>query len=170
MAAAPLELEVGSVKECTCSRRAFTRQSWLALVGVATAAAPAVARAGSLFHTRIVISSQGLDVQGEVYRKSIPISDLRLSLARVVDLDREPALRPGVKLYGAGLPSYKSGWYRLKNRDKALVAVARSNLAVYIPTSQGYSLLFGPDQPAELLAAIQNRPAGVQVFLIENAR
>jgi hypothetical protein len=129
-------------------------------------AAPAIVHAGGLFQTRLEVSSQGLYIKGDVFRKTIPMSDLQVPLARTVDLDQEPGLRPWIKIYGVGLPAYHSGWFRLKNRERALLVLTASNLAVYIPTSKGYAVLLSPDRPAEFLAALQRPAVNEQVFLI----
>lgn len=124
---------------------------------------PANARAGDPFHGQMEISSQGLCIKGIVFRKTIPTSDLQVSLARIVDLDQELGLRPWIKLYGIGLPSFRSGWYLLKDREKALVLVTGSPRAVYIPTSRGYALLLSPDRPEEFLATLQSPVPNGQV-------
>jgi hypothetical protein len=126
-----------------------------------------MARAQSLLHTQLAVSSQALDIKGGVYRTTIPMSGLQVPLARIVDLDQERGLRPLLKLYGIGLPSYRSGWYRLRDGEKALVALTRTNRVVYIPTSQGYALLLSPDNPTEFLAALHTPPVNGQVFSIE---
>lgn len=156
------------MKDADTSRRGRARIGWfVVLVGLTILAGPTIAPAGSVFHTRIAVSPQGLEIIGEFFRKAIPMSDLQIAGARIVDLDREPGLRPWLKLYGVGLPGYRSGWYRLHDRQKAVVAVARSNLAVYIPTAKSYAVLVGPDDPAGFLAALQHPADGGRVFTVQ---
>jgi hypothetical protein len=100
----------------------------------------------------------------------IPMSALRLDLARAVDLDEEPGLRPWLRVIGVGMPIYHSGSYRLKDRERALVFQTRSNLAVYIPTSDGYALLLTPERPADFLAALQAPPPAGQTFAMAKGR
>jgi hypothetical protein len=139
---------------------------WMILVGLTTVAVPGVVRAWNLIHTRFEVSAQGLAIKGDLYGRVIPWSTLQVASARLVDLDQEPQYRPWLKMNGAGLPGYHSGWFRLKSREKALVFLTRSNLAVYVPTNQGYAVLVSPERPSEFLAAVQRSGAVVQEFRI----
>ncbi|MDR3637250.1 MAG: PH domain-containing protein [Isosphaeraceae bacterium] len=128
--------------------------------------APAAAR-GSLFGpTHFEVSSQGVTIQGDLYGRFLPASSLQVPLARLVDLDQEPGYRPWIKINGVGLPSYHSGWFRLRNREKALIFLTRTNVAVYVPTTSGYAVLITPERPAEFLATLQQPAAGPAVFRI----
>lgn len=142
----------------------------IALVVAASIAVAAAARAASLFGTQLEVSASGLVFRGDLLRKVIPIAELRLDRARVVDLDREPGLRPTFKLHGVGLPRYRSGWYLLKDGEKALLALIPTRPAVYIPTTRGHAILVSPDRPAEFLEALRAPTAAVQLFPVENGR
>ena len=135
---------------------------------LAILAATAVAQP-ALFHTQLEVSARGLEIDGGIFRKSIPMSELQVPMARIVDLDREPSLRPAFKIYGVGLPTYRSGWFRLKNGQRAAVAVSRPDLAVYVPTTQGYAVLVSPGDPAGFLAALQHPSDAPQTFLVEKS-
>jgi hypothetical protein len=154
----------------TVKNRAATRQRsamyWCVLGWAAILVAPASAREGDQPLRRLEISPQSLCIKGEIIHKTIPMSDLQVPLARIVDFDREPGLRPWIKLYGIGLPFYRSGWFLLKDREKALLALTTSNRAVYIPTCRGYALLLSPDHVEEFLAALQRPAPNGQVFPI----
>ncbi len=133
-------------------------------------AIPASSRAQPLFHPRFEVFPEGLRIKGDLYGRTIPFSALQLPLARIVDLDQERELRPWLKVNGVGLPSYRSGWFRLKDRERALLFLTDRHRAVYIPTNLGYSLLISPDQPVEFLAALQRPPANGQAFSIAKNR
>ena len=139
---------------------------WIILVGLATVAIADATRAGSLIRTRFEVSAQGLAIKGDLYGRVIPWSALQVPSARVVDLDQEPQYRLWLKMNGAGLPGYHSGWFLLKDREKALVFLTRTNLAVYVPTTQGYAVLVSPERPWEFLAALQRSGAVAQEFRI----
>ena len=49
------------------------------------------------------------------------------------------------------MPGLKSGWFRLRNRNKALVAIAGGKRVLWIPTRAGYDLLLQPRNPQALL-------------------
>lgn len=136
-----------------------------ALALVAMVCIPAMGQHPSLVRSRIDVTPAGVRIDGMLFRESIPRAELQLDQARIVDLDQEPGLRPGLKLYGAGLPSYHAGRFRLRDHQKAVVAIGRSNLAVYIPTTRGRAVLIGPDDPAGFLEAVLN-PDGDRVFWV----
>ncbi len=105
---------------------------------------------------RYELSSDGLMLRGDIYgRKPIAAADLRGGAARMVDLDREPDLRPSLRTFGTALPGYRSGWFRLRNGDKALVSLTDPHHVVYVPTTQGFVLLLSPSQPDHFLEALR---------------
>ena len=130
------------------------------LLALITSGWPAEGRGGHLGAVQFEVSAQGVRITGDLYGRFLPTGTLQVGLARVVDLDQEPGYRPWIKTNGIGLPWYRSGWHRLKDREQALVFLTRANVAVYVPTTQGFALLITPDRPAELLAALQH-PTGV---------
>lgn len=80
-----------------------------------------------------------------------------LDRAHRVDFAAEPELAPRWRRVGTGLPGYQSGWFQLRNGEKALLYLTDRSKAVYIPTSQGYSLLLSPANPEAFLAALRSR-------------
>jgi hypothetical protein len=110
--------------------------------------------------TRFEISPDGLRIAGDLYQRTIPIEQLRVDEARVLDLGREDELRPRFRTFGTGLPGYRSGWYRLRNRQKALLYVTDPARVVYIPTTEGYVLMLSAVQPDSMLAALRAVGAG----------
>ena len=109
-------------------------------------------------HARFVVTETGLDLRGDIYGKEVPWNALRMSEARLTDLNRETALRPRSRRLGTGLPGYAAGWFRLNNGERALVYLTRANPVVYVPTNLGYSLLLSPQNPESLLAALRRKP------------
>jgi hypothetical protein len=135
----------------------------LAVLAATSAAQPA------LFHTRLEVSTRGLEIDGGIFRKTIPMAELQVPMARVVDLTQEPGLRPALKIYGVGLPTYRSGWFRLKDGEKAAVALSRPDLAVYVPTTKGYAVLVSPGDMAGFLGALQRPSDASQTFVVEKS-
>jgi hypothetical protein len=154
------------VNDGTTARR-WSAMRWPVIGCMAILAVPAIARGGGLLQPQLEVSTRGLCIEGNVFRKTIAISDLQVPLARVVDLDQQPSLRPWIKIYGVGLPFYRSGWFLLKDREKALLLLRRTTRVVYIPTTRGYALLLSPERPAEFLGALQRPSATARVFSIE---
>ncbi len=109
---------------------------------------------GSL-HSRFEVSDAGLRLRGDLYGQFIPAHAIRGSEVRVVDLTTERALAPAVRTMGTGLPGYRSGWFRLRNGEKALLYLTDGSRAVYVPTSRGYSVLVSPREPERLVRRLQ---------------
>ncbi len=106
---------------------------------------------------RFVLSDSGLDFQGDVYGHRLPWTALRVAEARVVDLEREAALRPRSRRVGTALPGYSAGWFRLGNGERALVYVTTRERVLYVPTTAGYALLLSPADPEAMLADLRRR-------------
>jgi hypothetical protein len=106
--------------------------------------------------SRFEIRADGLRLEGDLYGRLLPKSQLRVDLARRVDLTREEQLRPKWRRIGTALPGYQSGWFRLRNGEKALLYLTDRTRAVYIPTTAGYSLLLSPGDPDGFLAQLRN--------------
>jgi hypothetical protein len=102
------------------------------------------------------VSPAGLRLRGDLYGRLIPADQVRGSLASRVDFATMPELTPVRRTIGTGLPGYKSGWFRLRNGERALLYLTDTNRAVYVPTTAGYSVLLSPQEPDEFLAAVRN--------------
>ena len=102
------------------------------------------------------ISPAGLRLRGDLYGRLIPADQVRGALASRVDFTTMPELTPARRTMGTGLPGYKSGWFRLRNGERALLYLTDTSRAVYVPTSAGYSVLVSPREPDEFLAAVRN--------------
>lgn len=104
-------------------------------------------------------TGDGLRIRGTLFGRTIPATALRLSEARIVDLRTTPTLQPTWRLFGVGLPGYRAGWFRLGNKEKALVFLGRGHRALYIPTSAGYALLIAPNDPDGCLGSLKRGAA-----------
>ena len=100
---------------------------------------------------RITIDAGGVEVATTFYRRRLGWRELRVDEARVISLDEHTQFKPMLKTNGTALPGFRSGWFRMRNRDKALVAMGRGPRVVWVPTTQGYGLLLQPRQPQALL-------------------
>jgi len=106
---------------------------------------------------RFVLSDAGLDFRGDIWGRRVPWPALHLEQARIVDLTREPDLRPRSRRAGTALPGYQAGWFRLRNGQRALVYVTAWNRVLYVPTSAGYALLLSPRDPEAMLGELRRR-------------
>jgi hypothetical protein len=104
---------------------------------------------------RFQVTSDGLRIRGDLYGRFIPAAQLRVEAARRVDLTRPTDLEPKRRTMGGAFPGYQSGWFRLANGEKALLYLSDRRKAVYVPTTDGYSVLISPDDPDAFLAALK---------------
>jgi hypothetical protein len=104
---------------------------------------------------RVDIDPDGLEVATTFYRRRLGWNELQLAQARVVDLDEHTEFKPLLKTNGTALPGLQSGWFRLRNRRKALVAIAGGRRVLHLPTSAGYDLLLQARQPQALLQRLR---------------
>jgi hypothetical protein len=104
---------------------------------------------------RFEVSPDGLRLRGDLYGRLIPAAQLKGASATRVDFSATPDLAPAWRTMGTGLPGYRSGWFRLKNGEKALLYLTDAKRAVYVETTAGYSVLVSPEQPDEFVAAVR---------------
>lgn len=100
---------------------------------------------------RLMLSADSLEVKSSFYSRVVPLSELRLDEARVIDLDERTEFRPAAKSNGYAVPGFHSGHFRLRNREKAFVAIAGERRALWLPTVRDAGLLLQPQQPDALL-------------------
>ena len=131
---------------------------WLVIIVVAVMAlvtAIMVKTALGASKSRFEVSSAGLRIRGDLYGRMIPASVLRGGSARVVDLRIERDLAPVSRRAGTAMPGYRSGWFRLRNGEKALLYLTDPNRSVYIPTTAGYSILLTPQRAEEFVSRVR---------------
>ena len=68
----------------------------------------------------------------------------------IVDLSEHPELKPTLRTFGAGLPGYKLGWFRLANGAKAYLAVS-SDKAVVIKLKDDTLVILTPKNIDEFI-------------------
>jgi hypothetical protein len=105
----------------------------------------------TLMRHRIALHGSALEIATTFHRRVLPLADLRLTAARVVDLDERTEFRPMLKTLGTSFFGFRSGWFRLRNREPALVATAGGTRVLWLPTVRGYGLLLQPESPQALL-------------------
>lgn len=101
------------------------------------------------------VSPDGLRIARGLYGRQIPLASLDLENAKPVDLSRDRPYGLKWRTNGAGLPGYSVGWFRLNSGEKALVFVTDKRHVLYLPTSEGYSVLLSTPEPNTLLDALR---------------
>ena len=105
-------------------------------------------------HGTVRLRDGGLQLDVPIYGRVIPVADLDLGAAQVVDLTGDSPLRPRIRSNGLGVPGYGLGWFRLADGSRALTALSRRTGVLHLPTASGYVLLISVEDPQALLAAL----------------
>lgn len=117
--------------------------------------------AWSTRHSRAEVTADGLRLVGDLWGRTIPHASLRTDDGRIVDLRAEPDLQPTRRTMGTALGGFFAGWFRLRSGEKALVYLTDRRRVLYLPTTEGYSVLLSSAEPERLLEALrERRPAG----------
>ena len=106
-------------------------------------------------HARFEVSDQGLRITGGIYGRFIPREAIDSQNIQVINLNTSTDYKPGMRTNGTSLPGYSEGWFRLKNKEKALLFVTDRSSVVYIPTNQDYSVMLSVSQPDEFLESLK---------------
>ena len=109
----------------------------------------------SASHSSISIRDRSLKIDIPVYGRTIPIANLDLAGAQVLSLDERSDVRTVMRTNGIGLPGYAAGWFKLASGRKALLGVT-SGPVLYIPTSEGYSVLLSVKHPDVALQKLRS--------------
>ena len=107
----------------------------------------------------LALSTDALEVRSSFYRCRMPLAELRLEQARVVDLDEHTELRPTLKTNGFSIPGFRSGWFLLRNRRRTFVAIGDGRRKLWLPGSGRRDLLIEPVDPAAMLARLRELAA-----------
>jgi hypothetical protein len=88
------------------------------------------------------------------YGRKIPLENIIVDNIKQIDIEENKEYGLSVRTNGISVPNFKSGWMRLKNKEKALVFITDKNNVVLIPTKE-YVLLFSMDNINEFIAKIK---------------
>lgn len=111
-------------------------------------------------HMQVVVSPEGITINGSPYGRTIPAEVLVPKEARTITLDKGSPYRLKIRTNGVGLPGYHTGWFKLQNGDKALAFVTDPERVVYLPTKEGYIVLLSVAEPEAFLEALSRAMAG----------
>jgi len=98
-------------------------------------------------NAEFALSPEGLEITGDIYGRAIPAASLVVEQVRAMDLTGESSYALKRRTNGIGLPGYSSGWFKLRNGEKALVFVTDQKRVVCIPTRDGFSVLVSVADP-----------------------
>jgi len=109
----------------------------------------------AFFRRRVELAGDVLDVRSTMYRRRVPMAQLRLDQAEVVDLsgDRRYGIR--FKTNGYSMPGFYSGHFRLQGGGKGFALVTDRARTLVIPVRGGSTLLLSLERPQALLEALR---------------
>lgn len=102
-------------------------------------------------NSKVELDNNTLKLSGDFWGREIKIDQLDVTSVRILNLYENKEFNPKWRTLGTGLPGYSSGWFRLRNGEKALVYLTQRNKVVYLPTSNGYSLMLSLDEPEKFI-------------------
>jgi len=112
----------------------------------------------SMYRRKIRIVDKAL-VIGVLGWKKVPMSELQLDAAVVLDLGQHPELQPTFKLAGTSMPGYRSGWFRLRDKRTAYLLLTDWRRVLVLPKRDGKVILLSPQRPDALLDALRRANA-----------
>ena len=83
------------------------------------------------------------------------VADLDLAAARIVNLADMPTLRPLLKTFGAWMPGYCAGHFRLRDRSRGFLLLTERSKVLALPERNGRTLLLSLERPQALLDALK---------------
>jgi len=108
----------------------------------------------SMHNTTLTLTESELIIKTAFYGRKIPLENIMIDGIKAISLDHDTDYDLSFRTNGTALSQFKSGWFRLKNREKALVFITDKSSVVLIPTKE-YVLLFSMDNIDEFINKIK---------------
>lgn len=116
-----------------------------------------------LQYRRIRIEGDALRITAaSLLTRTIPLTELDLERARIVNLDEHPGYRPWLRLFGMSLPGFTAGHCLLRNRQRAFCLLSDREHVLVMQQRDGKCLLLSPEQPRLLLSKLRDLAASSQ--------
>lgn len=106
-------------------------------------------------HVCLEVTEGQFRIRGDMCGRTIPATSVVVDGVKALNLKHDAAYGLKWRTFGAGLPGYSSGWFRLMNSEKALVFVTDPTRVIYIPTRDGYSFLMSVAEPEKVKQGLQ---------------
>ena len=103
----------------------------------------------------IAIDDGALDVLATFYRRRVPVQDIDLDKARIIDLREHAEWRPRLKTNGYALPGLSAGWFRTRDWTSLFCIVTDRQRVLVLPLRAGDAVLLSVERPTELLNALR---------------
>jgi uncharacterized membrane protein len=107
-------------------------------------------------HVSFEVSDQGLRISRALYGRFIPREEIAVGGVKILNLTVDAEYKPKLRTNGIGLPGYAEGWFKLQNKEKALLFVTDRSSVVYIPTTKDYSVLLSVREAEEFAESLKH--------------
>lgn len=113
----------------------------------------------SLRRLGVSIEGERLVVRAALYTRRVPLGDLDVEAARIVDLGQTSEWRPAVRMNGIGLPGASMGYFRARpfSRKVFCVLTSRQRVLVLPERTGDQGLLLSLEKPQALMEALKGR-------------
>jgi hypothetical protein len=106
-------------------------------------------------NAQFTVNDQGLRIGPGLYGRFIPREKIYAAGVKVINMDIDSDYKPKWRTNGAGLPGYSAGWFKLENKEKALLFLTDRTRVVYVPTADNYSVLLSVQEAEEFADLLQ---------------
>lgn len=111
--------------------------------------------AWSIRRRRVTLDGDRLRIAGSLHTASVRVAELDLDAARIIDLAEVAALRPRFKTFGASMPGFHAGHFRLRDRSRAFLLLTDRRKVLALRERGGRVLLLSLEKPQALLEALR---------------
>lgn len=126
-------------------------RAWFLLAPIGLACG---AIAWSLQRRSVAIDGDTLRIAAGLNSATIPLDTLDRASARIVDLEREPGLRPLFKTFGTSMPGYQAGHFRLRDRSRGFLLLTSRRKVLVLHERDGRRILLSLVRPQALIDAL----------------
>lgn len=104
---------------------------------------------------RVSLADGQLQIVAGINRSTVPVSELLLDRARIINLDEHPEYRPGgLRINGTAMPGYRAGHFINAKGRRSFVLLTSHERVLMLPQKNGRLLLLSLEQPQALLDAL----------------
>lgn len=109
------------------------------------------------YHSSVEVTDNELVINVPFYGRSIPLNELDIAGAERISLSANQQAGPsfGHRTNGMSVPGYRTGWYKLKNGRKALLALSSKERVVLIPGKGDYDVMLSVRDPEAFMLKLQ---------------
>jgi len=132
---------------------------WTTLATVGAVTASLLLFTAGAFFSKITVFDDSLKISIPFYARTVLLSAVDAQQIAVVSFDDHKGYKPSFRTNGLGVPGYGVGWFLLRDGTRALVAIGSADNAVYIPTSEGFSILATIENPDSFVSLITGIPS-----------